>query len=999
MHLRNLSIGTQLVAALVIILALVTLLGTLARRQSYLLWDSTHDLYMHPLAVRQALGRIQFETMHLHRCLKDVFLTDDISEQESLLQDIAKSEAIVRSQFDILKERYLRRPEDVDSARAEFERWVPIRYTTLKLFNEGKRAEAIRRTFRSGIDGAQVEKIYARLDVISAFAHARGHRLYSEAADLHEKLKSQLTLAVLIVFFLTCSVGYLLLRGIQRPVDLLTRTTDRFAHGHFDARSSYIAGNELGILSSTFNALADTIQGELHVKDSTKNIKNAVIGDDTIQNFCRSLLFAILKDTDSVCGAVYLHKEDASSFQLLTSVGLTGNPPASFDMMSWEGAFPRAYETREVTSITDIAMDAVFLHSTVAGDLHPADIVVIPLQFRDRVLAMLAVGSVKPLSAINLRIIDEIRMFLGVRLASVIATERVHVYAEKMDLQNRELTNQAHELARQADELSEQNVELALQKQALDEANRMKSSFLSNMSHELRTPLNSVIALSGVLNRRLRNAIPEEEYEYIDIIARNGRHLLSLINDVLDLSRIESGREDILFASILVQDLLNEVVDMLAPQAEEKGIQLDVRLPDVLPAVTTDAGKCRQILINLIGNAIKFTEQGSVRISVEEAKDSVCVVITDTGIGIAPDLISHVFEEFTQADDSIARKYGGTGLGLAIAQRYAGALQASIDVSSTLGIGSTFTLTLPLSLVGVADPAGTQTRMPHRTGQHPFSAEPTAHRKGACVLVVEDNEAARIQLREVLEREGYNLVFANDGAEVLLRIQENLPDAVILDLMMPEVNVFEVSRVIRSEERIRALPVLILTAKHLTHEELASLKGNQIHQLIQKGDVNKHDLLRAVAAMVAPEPSSPIISGSLTKIPKSRKPRVLIVEDNLDNLITIRAVLSETCQIIQATNGQESLDLARSDPPDLILLDIALPGLDGFKVLDLLKKDSTLLGIPVVALTARAMKGDRHEILSHGFDAYLSKPVDAQLLEHTINTLVYGNTEPDNPGC
>ncbi|MCX6307981.1 MAG: ATP-binding protein, partial [Bacteroidia bacterium] len=232
----------------------------------------------------------------------------------------------------------------------------------------------------------------------------------------------------------------------------------------------------------------------------------------------------------------------------------------------------------------------------------------------------------------------------------------------------------------------------------LDEANKQKTIFLSNMSHELRTPLNSVIALTGVLNRRLAQKIPLEEYSYLEVIERNGKHLLSLINDILDLSRIEAGKEDMEVVQFNAVQLIHEIVDLIEPQAVEKKIDL-LYLPQQNELIVeSDFKKCRHILQNLIGNAVKFTEKGKVEIIAKKEGEYLNIDIIDTGIGISESQLQHIFDEFRQADNSTSRRFGGTGLGLSIAKKYTAVVGGSITVNSTPGEGSVFTLKLPIHL-------------------------------------------------------------------------------------------------------------------------------------------------------------------------------------------------------------------------------------------------------------------------------------------------------------
>jgi CheY-like chemotaxis protein len=337
-------------------------------------------------------------------------------------------------------------------------------------------------------------------------------------------------------------------------------------------------------------------------------------------------------------------------------------------------------------------------------------------------------------------------------------------------------------------------------------------------------------------------------------------------------------------------------------------------------------------------------------------------------------------------------------------------------VESAPGKGSTFAVTLPLTLAPPApgdskDCSGTlasaaetaPARPSGISGEQRFAAAcATAANRNPVILLVEDSEPAVIQMKDILTGQGYQVRVARNGQEALDRIHQTLPDALILDLMMPGVDGFQVLRVVRGAEKTAHLPVLILTAKQITREELSFLKGSQVQQLIAKGDISKAELLAAVAKMVssagvagpptglrskAAQPHRPAQSAA----PPSRKLVILVVEDNADNLRTVRALLEDTATILEASNGQAGLEQAQARQPDVILLDIGLPVMDGFKTLEAIRREETLRHIPVIALTARAMKGDREQILGRGFDGYVSKPVDEPVLKEAIRKVLHGN--------
>lgn len=591
---------------------------------------------------------------------------------------------------------------------------------------------------------------------------------------------------------------------------------------------------------------------------------------------------------------------------------------------------------------------------------------------------------------------DETGQVIGVFAAARDITERKQAEQEMMILNrelahksetlsaaNAELEAQKRELSAQTSELRTQNVELEMQKTQLDESNRLKTNFLSNMSHELRTPLNSVIALSGVLNRRLEGIVPEEEYSYLEVIERNGKQLLSLINDILDLSRIESGREEIEVNRFNFRELAVEIVEMIETQASQKNISLRYLNGNDLPPIKSDYIKCRHILQNLVANAIKFTETGGVEISAEEKTGFLQIKVTDTGIGIAPEYIPFIFDEFRQADGSNARKYGGTGLGLAIAKKYAEMLGGNLQVESALGKGSIFTVNLPFEFTAIPENAEKYGDI-LSTPASEWLGEINA--KDKTILLVEDTEAIVIQMKDMLVQQGYNTVVARNGNEALAHIERQVPDAMILDLMMPEVDGFEVLRQIRNQEKTERIPVIILTAKYVTKEELSFLKHNNIHQVIQKGDIKKEQLLNIVARMMVPKaaeinaPAVKPLRRSVTGIPL-----ILVVEDNPDNMITIRALLDGKCLIVEAADGRSGVVQAKKHQPHLILMDIALPGMNGIEAMNEIRKEPTLEFVPVVAISASAMKGDREDFIALGFDDYISKPIDSKMLDKTLN--------------
>ena len=426
--------------------------------------------------------------------------------------------------------------------------------------------------------------------------------------------------------------------------------------------------------------------------------------------------------------------------------------------------------------------------------------------------------------------------------------------------QNEQLRAQQQTLRAQGEELERHRAELVEKTRRSEEADRLKSAFIANMSHEIRTPLNSVLALSQLLRDGMAGALSADQRKYLEVIERNGQNLLRLINDILDLSRIEAGHMEMELQTVDIGAQVRATVGTLVPLAEAKGLDLNARLPDELPAVRCDVDRVRQILTNLIGNAVKFTEVGQVQVSAEARGGRVAVHVTDTGVGIPDAAQAKVFQEFFQVDQTLARRRGGTGLGLAIASRLAHLMNGEITLESVPGTGSRFTLVLPLATE--AAPGLDQDR--------PSAVDPVrAH----------DGRAHREQ--RVLER--------------------------------------------------RVTPVGL----------------------------------------------------------PAREAAFLIVEDNEDNLFTLRQILSVlSVELVPASSGREAIDYCRRRLPDLIIMDMQMPGMSGLQATGAIRALPGGRTIPIIALTAQAMKGDRERILAAGCDDYLSKPIQPKVLLGAIKRLL-----------
>lgn len=991
MNLNNLKIGTQLKLGFAALMLCISVLSIVSYVQSNAIHQQLEEMYDHPFTIRQALGTLRSEILTIQSDIKDVLfaMEGDQKEIDFHIRDIALSKDDAFAQIDILSKQFLGPRVYIDSLKQEFIKLIALQEEIFDLRLQGKKQEAIDLSRDLGALGKRSDALLSALQKVDDFAKNKAYSFYVNSNSLNDSLNNRLILIVVFIVLLSIPFYFILLRNIRNPIVELTTVARRFHNGEMDARSSYRSQNEFGVLSDSFNNLTKYIQNSMDLNKKAANINGLMISEDDPKKFFIITLAALAEYSGSQLAAVYLLSDDKKHFEHFESIGADDNSKKSFAADSFEGEFGATIYSHTIQHIKTIPEDTRFVFHTVSGKFIPREIMTIPILAGKEVIAVISLASIGMYSEQAIHLVNNILVTMSARIEGVLAYRKNVGFLKRLEMQNGELEAQTMEMASQAAELMEQNTELEMQKKQLNEASQLKTNFLSNMSHELRTPLNSVIALSGVLNRRLANQIPDEEYSYLEVIERNGKHLLALINDILDIARIESGREETEITSFNANNLIAEVVSMLHPQAHQKNIQLVHAVGNTDIVMTNDANKTLHILQNVISNAVKFTESGIIEVKAFQSDKNIIITITDTGIGIAVEHIPHIFDEFRQADGSTSRRFGGSGLGLAIAKKYANLLGGKITVKSTFGKGSEFTITLPVVYEHKNRIAEQQETANFKYPIKKTPIIPASDKSLKTILLVDDSEPAIIQMKDILEESGYQTLIARDGAEALGIISHTTPDAMVLDLMMPDIDGFEVLKTLRNAEETADIPVLILTAKHITKEELNFLKRNNVHELIQKGDVNRNELLNAIATMVNPKTIETVMPKPKLQIIKG-KPVVMVVEDNPDNMITIKALLADNYIVIEAGDGYAGIEMAKKHNPNLILMDIALPGMDGIEAFKQIRKNPLLEHIPVFAITASAMLHDREAILAHGFDVYIAKPIDEKLFYKKIKEVLYG---------
>jgi adenylate cyclase len=521
------------------------------------------------------------------------------------------------------------------------------------------------------------------------------------------------------------------------------------------------------------------------------------------------------------------------------------------------------------------------------------------------------------------------------------------------------------ELKQREAELADLVHQLEVARDAADEASRTKSSFLANMSHELRTPLNAIIGVTEMLQEDARDSDREEELEPLERVLRAARHLLALINDILDLSKIEAGKMELHLEHFSLTELVNDVAQTIEPMAVKNGNQIVVKYGEAIGGIYADQMRVRQALMNLLSNASKFTSNGTVTISVSRSDGSeperIDIVVADTGIGIGAEQIGKLFEDFSQADSSTTRKYGGTGLGLAISRRFCQMMGGDITVESELGRGSQFTITLPRRVEETAEPVDLAT-----PDSRVASASPTS-KSLALVLVVDDDPTVREIVRRYLEREGFDVATASSGREGLHLARELNPTAITLDISMPDLEGWTVLAALKGDPELSNIPVVLLT---IHDEKRRGFALGATEYLVKP--VDRDQLIRVLRQ---------ISGGSIGG-------RILVVDDDEVGRRGIKLALEHVgWRVAEAENGRVALEQLVDMRPDAVLLDLMMPTMDGFEFLDEIRRRDDWRDIPIIVVTARDLTTSDRARLEGRIESVIQKTERDELLSQVRTVL------------
>jgi len=694
-----------------------------------------------------------------------------------------------------------------------------------------------------------------------------------------------------------------------------------------------------------------------------------------------------------------------------------------------------AFEKRRIL-ITDVPSDYVKITSGL-GESKPLNILVLPVVFEGDVRAVIELASFQRFSQIHQDFLDQLMESIGIVLNNIEANSRTEELlkqsqslANELQSQQDQLQHTNEELAEKARQLAQQNAEIEQKRNEVEVAkslveekaeqleitSRYKSEFLANMSHELRTPLNSLLILAQELADNPEGNLLPKQTEYATIIRSSGTDLLRLINDILDLSKIESGTVALEITDWPLSELPPLLERTFRHVAEATRLDFSIDLRPGLPAsIPTDPQRLQQVLNNLLSNAFKFTEMGRVEFRAElatsgwspshealnRAEAVIAMSVTDTGIGIPREQQQTIFEAFAQGDGTTSRKYGGTGLGLSICRELTRLLAGEITLESRQGAGSTFTLYLPIASPVVAwsgvpreasssngsagiKSAQTEPAGPNRSRKRiavleraPMDAHATQH-----VLVVEDDPTQREHVVKLMEPLATKTTAVATGEEAVAALGTDHFDCIVVDLGLPGMSGWQVIDHVRTTKNLRSTPVLVYTAKELTRKE--ELKLGRATKTIVVKEVRSPERLRdEVGAILSRGAQDEMADHGTVEIESSLAgKKVLVVDDDVRNIFALTALLErQGMDVTSSDNGVDALTaLAENNDIDIAVVDVMMPDMDGYATMSRMRSLPFFETRPIIALTAKAMKGDREKCIEAGASDYIAKPVDSSHL-------------------
>ncbi|TAK64560.1 response regulator [Methylobacter sp.] len=997
---NNLKISSRLFLGFGLLLLLVVLLGGMALQSITTLTILMNHINDHPLKVIDEAQQGKTNVLTIQRDIRELIRPDRKEEPEALMRNIAKMDQELDAHLEVIRSQYLGPAEDVIQLKRALSDWRRLRDEAMILERSGGQLEAIaksdseRRRFALETEN--------KFQDVLGFARAKANS-FRETADAERKMaitRLSVTMAALVI--LGILVTWFITHSIVKPLEVLRRRMTDLAAGDLSVEIPFQKGSsELAAMAravQVFKEAAVRLESKRWLKSTQSQLNTLLQTATTSLDLAQQAINALVPQLGGGAGAFYLWNDANESLELLGSYGLKKRRHLGSAFKLGEGLVGQCALERKAIILTEVPDDYARIVSGI-GEAPPNTILVVPVLSMNKVLAVIEIGAFLPFTTDQQALIDEMLPNIALNLEILdrnnrtqqlltqtqqqseelrASEEELRAQSDQLQTVNEELRRKTDTLQQQTEELRASEEELRAQREELqatneeleeksrgleeqtklleqarveadkralerDTASRYKSEFLANMSHELRTPLNSLLILARSLRDNEENNLTADQVESADVIHESGMSLLRLINDILDLSKVEAGKMEIAPADIDLKQFAASLLQRFRLLAETKGLELKVTIDADLPELLLgDSGKLDQIINNLVGNAIKFTEQGSVAVTIKRPTTAALakagfspdraieIKVCDTGIGIPDDKIESVFQAFEQVDGSSTRSYGGTGLGLTISRRLAQFLGGDINIASTEGKGSTFSLLLPLT-----PPVGTTDKPVEAT---PASPEPTTvpstiasffvtqqkieddrdniTPKDETILVIEDDDAFAKIVRDLSRKRGFKCLVAGDGVIGLELAKRYSPTGIVLDVGLPRMDGWTVMERLKQQPETRHIPVHFMSATDSGQRGLEMGAVGYFTKPVSKVQIeNAFDRIRHFAS--------------------SSDRRILLVDDDKGTHKAVSSLLgSANAEIVAETSGEAALiRLENGEQFDCMILDLGLPGISGLGLL------------------------------------------------------------------
>ncbi|MBF0133089.1 MAG: response regulator [Magnetococcales bacterium] len=1009
--LNRSKIGHQLFRGFGFLIAMMILSSGVGLFFMDSLFEKILELHNHPFVVSRAILRVDGNILRMQQVLLNLVLMKDQKSIAESRHELGALDDKVHADMDLIRERFLGDPRLVGALYDAFRHWQPQRDEVMALLSDGEWGVATEFVRKSEASSALA--LSRLIHEFSVFAKGKADTFLQESQDAK-------TTAMLLNGLLLLSatlVGIVLtvrqIRAIVRPVDRLMSATREVTQGNLETRIGFLGDDELGRLAVAFDAMTLRIHEQVWLKTELAALLDEMQRVGNLKAMVQVLIQRLTPQVGGVVGVLYLANRDNGRLELQASYAFQGGKDSNASFAVGEGLVGQCALEKRCLLRSDLPEEAIHFVSALAAG-KPRHILAHPILFGDDLLGVVEVAAFETFTDVHLALVAELSQSIGLVLENQYRFHRTEELLQETQAQSEELVAQQEELRlsnemlqKQAESLKTSEEELRVQQSQLQEANRTleersnrlesekrakeeihqelqrnavalekasryKSEFLANMSHELRTPLNSLLILARTFVQNKEGNLDANQQEAARVIHESGQELLRLINDILDLARIESGRVELNIERLDPASWVFVLESQFQHVAQEKGLALSVVVdPDLPPFFYTDGAKVGQIIRNLVANAMKFTPSGSVEVRFRRPgsvihppvppdfpADGLAITVSDSGIGIPGDKQRLIFEAFQQVDGSIGRQFGGTGLGLSISRELAHVLNGRLEVFSEEGKGSVFAVFLSslekwkqtdIPLESPDTPGETTALQEKTAGMRVIVDDRETMKLGdPGLLIIEDDLHFAQTVRAIFRKQGFPCLIALDGQSGLELARNYLPCGIILDLGLPDMDGWTVMDRLKEGIPTRNIPVHMVSG---IDGDAATMQKGAIGFL--RKPVSDESLAQALERMC--------------HVTGGRMRELLLVEDDPNTRLSLARILGgDQVTVTSVETGTQALAQVAEKPYDCMILDLMLPDMDGLEVLERMANRNDWVKPPVIIYSGKELtRQEYHQLQSY----------------------------------